>query len=85
MPLKVFEKLEKKRGMISRSAYVREVLKTWWKQGNDARDFGEGDKKVREKAIKFCKEHREDIELVKEHGGLTARAIARTIERLAKE
>ena len=41
---------------------------------------------VDEKIKEFYEEHKEDIELVKEHGGsVTDRAIARTIERLYRE
>lgn len=40
-----------------------------------------GKSKVKE----FYEEYKEDIDLVKKHGDLTGRAMARTIERLVEE
>jgi len=37
-----------------------------------------------DKVEEFYEEHKEDIELVKKHGDLTARAMARAIEKVAK-
>lgn len=38
-----------------------------------------------EKVKQFYEDHKDDIELVKKHGELTARAMARAIEKVAKE
>jgi len=42
LPISIFEKLEEKRGPVSRSAYIREVLKAWWKEGHELNDLHEG-------------------------------------------
>ena len=39
LPKEVFEKLEEKRGLVSRSGYIREVLKAWWEEGHDLSDL----------------------------------------------
>ncbi len=43
LPKELFEKLEEKRGMVSRSAYIREVLKAWWEEGHTLDDLKESD------------------------------------------
>ncbi|MFW6173986.1 MAG: hypothetical protein ACOC5T_09600 [Elusimicrobiota bacterium] len=42
LPRDVFEKLEEKRGIVSRSAYIREVLKAWWNEEGDISEIKSG-------------------------------------------
>jgi len=42
LPQKTFETLEKKRGPVPRSIYVRTVLKKWWKEGHSLEELREG-------------------------------------------
>lgn len=43
LPQEVFDKLEEKRGIVSRSAYVREVLKAWWENDQELEVVKGGD------------------------------------------
>jgi len=42
LPPETYEKLEKKRGPVSRSSYIREVLKKWWESDHTLEDLKGG-------------------------------------------